>query len=80
MANLRILFGRKLRKIRRSRDLTQENLAEILGNSVEFISNMERGVNAPSFETIEKIVQAFDLPFSELFNFEDINDGSNTKI
>ncbi|MGI8668963.1 MAG: helix-turn-helix domain-containing protein [Aridibacter sp.] len=80
MANLRTLFGKRLRKIRRSRDLTQESLAEILGISVEFISNMERGVNAPSFETIEKLAQAFDLPFTELFNFEDINDGSNTKI
>ncbi len=60
-----------MRKIRRHNDLTQEHLAENLGVSVEFISNMERGVNAPSFETLEKISQAFDLPVSELFNFEE---------
>ncbi len=71
MPNLRILFGKKLRKIRRYKDLTQEQLAELLGVSVEFVSNMERGVNAPSFETIEKIAQAFDLSFGELFTFED---------
>ncbi len=71
MPNLRILFGKKLRKIRRHKDLTQERLAELLGVSVEFVSNMERGVNAPSFETIEKIAEAFDLPFSELFAFEE---------
>ena len=71
MANLKTLFGKNLRKIRRSKDLTQEKLAEILGVSVEFVSNMERGVNAPSFETIEKIAEAFDLPFSELFTFEE---------
>lgn len=71
MPNLRILFGKKLRKIRRNNDLTQERLAELLGVSVEFVSNMERGVNAPSFETIEKIAQAFDLTVSELFNFEE---------
>lgn len=71
MPNLRILFGKKLRKIRRHKDLTQERLAELLGVSVEFVSNMERGVNAPSFETIEKIAEVFDLPFSELFTFEE---------
>lgn len=71
MPNLRILFGKKLRKIRRHNDLTQEHLAELLGVSVEFVSNMERGVNAPSFETIEKIAEVFNLPFSELFNFQE---------
>lgn len=60
-----------MRKIRRHNDLTQEGLAELLGVSVEFVSNMERGVNAPSFETIEKIAEVFGLPFSELFTFEE---------
>ncbi len=71
MANLRIQFGKQLRKIRRHHDLTQERLAELLNVSVEFVSNMERGINAPSFETIEKIAQAFDLPVNELFTFEE---------
>jgi transcriptional regulator with XRE-family HTH domain len=71
MPSLRISFGRKLRQMRRHSDLTQERLAEILGVSVEFVSNMERGVNAPSFETIEKIAQAFDLPVARLFDFEE---------
>ncbi len=71
MANQKILFGKHLRKIRRREDLTKEKLAEILGVSVEFVSNMERGVNAPSFETIEKIATAFDLPVNKLFDFEE---------
>ncbi len=73
MANLKTLFGKNLRKIRRRKDLTQEKLAETLGVSVEFVSNMERGVNAPSFETIEKIASAFDLPAAQLFDFEEEN-------
>lgn len=60
-----------MRKIRRQNDYTQERLAELLGVSVEFVSNMERGVNAPSFETIEKIAEALNLPFTELFTFEE---------
>ena len=43
--------------IRRSRGLTQEQFAEFVGISVDFLSLIERGVNAPSFETLEQLVQ-----------------------
>ena len=53
--------------------ITQEHLAELLGVSVEFVSNMERGINAPSFETLEKLAIALDLQVSDLFIFEKEN-------
>lgn len=71
MTRLRILFGKRLRYLRRSKDMTQEQLAEAAGISVEFVSNIERGVNAPSFETIEKIAQVLRVPIQELFNFSE---------
>ena len=70
MPNLRIAFGIKLRRLRRHLDLTQEQLAEALGISVEFVSNMERGVNAPSFETLEKIAITLHVPVRDLFDFD----------
>lgn len=73
MGNLRTLFGKRLRQIRRYQDLTQEQLAEEVGVSVEFISNIERGINAPSFETLEKISLVLDLPVSDFFNFNEGN-------
>jgi transcriptional regulator with XRE-family HTH domain len=69
LVTLRVLFGRRLRQLRRQKDLTQEQLAEAVGVSVEFISNMERGVNAPSFETLEKLAEALGVPVEELFSF-----------
>ena len=48
---------------------TQEQLAEAAEISVDFLSSMERGVNAPSFETLEKLSQALDVPVKELFDF-----------
>jgi transcriptional regulator with XRE-family HTH domain len=62
-------FGKKLRFFRRQKDLTQEQLAEAIGVSVEFISNIERGINAPSFETLEKLCEALQLLPKELFDF-----------
>lgn len=74
MSELRILFGKKLRALRRANDMTQENLAEKIGVSVEFVSNVERGINAPSFETLEKIAVVLKTKYKDLFDF-DVNDG-----
>lgn len=74
MSELRILFGKRLRALRRANDMTQENLAEKIGVSVEFISNVERGINAPSFETLEKIAIVLKTKYKDLFDFE-VNDG-----
>src|SRR5262245_50962665 len=69
MTMLRSRFGKRLRYLRRLRDLTQEQLAEAVGISVEFLSNMERGVNAPSFETLERLGEVLQVPIHELFLF-----------
>ena len=71
MAGLKEKFGKRLRFIRRQRDLTQEQLAEHVGLSVEFISNIERGINSPSFNSLEKLEKALNMPISEMFRFQD---------
>ena len=63
------MFGKRLREIRAQRGMTQERFAEMLGVSVDFLSLMERGVNAPSFETLEQIAKRLRLPVSDLFTF-----------
>jgi len=68
MATLRFQFGRRLRQIRRKHDLTQEQLAELAGISVDMLSNIERGINAPSFETMERLSKVLDVPVMEFFN------------
>jgi len=70
MSKIKHLFGKRLRRLRRQADLTQEQLAERIGVSVEFVSNMERGINAPSFETLEKLADSLKLRVSELFEFQ----------
>ena len=70
MPNLKIKFGKRLRRLRRRADITQEQLAERVGVSVEFISNIERGINAPSFETLEKLSISLEVSLSELFEFQ----------
>jgi transcriptional regulator with XRE-family HTH domain len=67
---LRKKFGQRLRAIRTQRRMTQERFAEILDISVDFLSLVERGISAPSFETIERISKRLRLPIADLFTFE----------
>ena len=70
MASLRKKFGQHLRLIRAQRRMTQERFAETLDISVDFLSLIERGVSAPSFETLERMAKRLRLPVAELFTFD----------
>ena len=69
MATLRQKFGTRLREIRAQRRMTQEQFAETLDMSVDFLSLIERGRNAPSFETLDKIAKRLRMTVADLFTF-----------
>jgi len=64
-------LGRRIAALRKARKLTQERLAEALGCSVEFISLVERGVNAPSVAGLEKFARILKVEVRALFTFEE---------
>ena len=64
-------LGQRIASLRKGRKLTQEQLAEAIGCSVEFISLVERGVNAPSVAGLEKFAKILKVEVSELFTFEE---------
>jgi transcriptional regulator with XRE-family HTH domain len=64
-------LGRRIASLRKGRKLTQERLAEAVGCSVEFISLVERGVNAPTVAGLEKFAKILNVEIKELFNFEE---------
>ena len=55
--------------------MSQEEFAELLQISVDFLSLIERGINAPSFENLDVFSAQLDMPISQFFTFE----VSNTK-
>lgn len=63
-------LGQRIADLRRSKELTQEQLAEAVDCSVEFISLVERGVNAPSVAGLEKFAKALKIEVRDLFTFE----------
>lgn len=70
MTSLRDKFGNRVRSIRLVRKKSQEEFAELLEISVDFLSLIERGVNAPSFENLEVFSERLGIPVSELFTFD----------
>ena len=70
MTSLREKFGNRVRSIRLARRKSQEEFAELLEISVDFLSLIERGVNAPSFENLEVFSERLGIPVSELFKFD----------
>ncbi|WP_448203438.1 helix-turn-helix domain-containing protein [Azospirillum sp. sgz302134] len=69
-------FGRMLRALREQRNLTQEDLAELIDRSVQAISKMERGLTFPKLETLIRISKSLDVPLRELANIFDSNESS----
>jgi len=49
--------------------MTQEQFAELLDISVDFLSLIERGLNAPSFESIEVFSITLGIPVRDFFDF-----------
>jgi transcriptional regulator with XRE-family HTH domain len=70
LSALREKFGNRLKAIRLARRMSQEQFAELLEISVDFLSLIERGINAPSFENLEVFSAQLGIPVNELFVFE----------
>jgi DNA-binding XRE family transcriptional regulator len=64
------LIGVQIAKIRKEREITQEQLAESVDVATETISRLERGVSIPSLRTLAKISQALHASLKDLFDFE----------
>jgi DNA-binding XRE family transcriptional regulator len=71
VSTLRQRFGERVRDIRLEKRLTQDEFAEFLGVSSDFVSSIERGINAPSFERLELMASKLETSVSGLFDFSE---------
>jgi transcriptional regulator with XRE-family HTH domain len=62
-------LGRRIAQLRRRAVLTQARLGEASGYSEDFIGLVERGINAPSVNGLERIAKVLKVEVKELFNF-----------
>jgi transcriptional regulator with XRE-family HTH domain len=65
--NALVLFGQQLKKLRLSRDLSQERLAELCGYQTNEIGRIERAERTVSFEGIMRIAYGLQMPPAQLY-------------
>ncbi|MGD0009469.1 MAG: helix-turn-helix transcriptional regulator [Terriglobia bacterium] len=62
---IQIKFGKVLRKHRKARGLTQEELAELSGLHFTYIGSVERGERNVSIKAIDTLIRALGLTYRE---------------
>lgn len=64
------LFGQRIRDVRTSLGLRQEDVADKVGIEAKHLGRIERGEKNPSFELIFSLAKAMDVAPSIFFQFD----------
>ncbi len=70
---MELMIGEKLKKLRRSRDLTQEEVATHIGISYQSISKWERGDGYPDITMLPTLANYFGVSVDELIGMDEIS-------
>ena len=61
-------LGENIQIIRKCRGMKQQELADKIGINMQNLSKIERGLNYPAYETLEKIMEVLDVTPNELLS------------
>ena len=64
MQSVKDLFGKRIKELRKARNLTQEQLAELVDIDTRNIENSE---TFPRAKTLDKLLEVFQISASEIF-------------
>ena len=79
MDNIKILFGRKIRELRKKRNMTQAALAELVNVDDKHISCIESAKNFPSADLIDRLSTALKVEPKDLFEFYYLQEPENLR-
>ena len=71
------LFAQRLKEIRKSKGLTQEEVCEMTGIEVSNYSKMETAKVAPSLASLHKLITLAGFAPNEIFNFDHLETEEN---
>lgn len=69
MGDSRSALGRRIHRLRESKGITQEKLAEKAGISPKSLSDLERGRGNPTLSSLDGLAEAFGITLADLFDF-----------
>ncbi|MGT2964766.1 helix-turn-helix domain-containing protein [Streptococcus acidominimus] len=75
--SLAIFVADRVKELRKEKGLTQEALSEASQLDIKYVNKLENYRHSARLETLEQLLEALDVTYSEFFNF-DIKADSNT--
>ena len=79
MATTNQLLGSRIRELRKSIKLSQEQLSEIICVDPKHMSRIELGKSFSSLDTLEALAKAFHVDLKDIFDFSHLEPRSNYK-
>ncbi|MCI8346641.1 MAG: helix-turn-helix transcriptional regulator [Bacilli bacterium] len=80
MSSNAILIGQRIRRIRKKKEVTQKQLAEILSLSNSTISHYENGSRNISLEDLTTICNYFEVDVDKILGLNRKGESANNKI
>jgi transcriptional regulator with XRE-family HTH domain len=66
-SKIRVRFGKRVRKLRRDREWSQEQMADKIDTSRSYISSVELGQHTVTIDIAERYAKAFGMSLPQLF-------------
>jgi len=64
------MLGKRIKELRKSKNMTQEKLSELVGFEPNHITKIEAGKHFPQPEKLESIARIFGVQVKDLFDYE----------
>jgi len=75
-----ILFGMRIKELRKNKGLSQEEAAEKINISSKYLSRIEMGQHFPSIDTLVNLAEALKVELKDFFEFaHETNDPKELK-
>lgn len=75
---MKLNIGENIKSLRKQKDITQEQLAEMLGVSCQSVSRWESGVCYPDMELLPQLAKIFEITVDKILGVDDI--AENKKV
>ncbi len=69
MKEIKTLFGKRVRELRKNMGFSQEDLAEKTDISSKYLSRVEMGQHFPSIDTLDRLANALKVELKDFFEF-----------
>ena len=77
--SIKNLLGKRIKEIRKEHGLTQEEFAEMINISQRTLSGIEVGKNFLTSQTLDKILEVFEMQPDDLFKLKNLRSAKELK-